>query len=348
MASLNHRGHEGTNPQAERNPMKHTRSLFFLLLLTLLAAAGAHVQNRAPSVAQTPAAPSQTPAQGAANGGKTGEAKPRYETVQFESKLVGAALPYNVVLPADYNRGPSKHKRYPVIYLLHGLKGSAGDWVSDRAHLADYAARYPFIVVVPEGHDAWYTDSATVPNEKYESYLIQELIPDVDRRFRTIPSREARAVAGLSMGGYGSLKFGLKYPDLFAFAASMSGALAAPSWPPDAPTPDWARPSIARAYGAMGTATRRDNDIFRIVREMPPERVARLPYFYLDCGTEDGLITNSRDFSALLIEKKIPHEFRELPGTHSWPYWDRQVREILRLAAQKLSPAQDAQAASRR
>ena len=63
---------------------------------------------------------------------------------------------------------------------------------------------------------------------------------------------------------------------------------------------------------------------------------------YFDCGTEDGLITNSRDFSALLIEKKIPHEFRELPGTHSWPYWDRQVQEILKLAAQKLAaPADD-------
>jgi S-formylglutathione hydrolase FrmB len=266
--------------------------------------------------------------------------------VQFESHLVGASLPYNVVLPSDYKRGSSKQKRYAVVYLLHGLKGSANDWVSNRAHLADYAARYSFIIVVPEGHDSWYTDSATVPNEKYESYLIKELIPDVDRRFRTIASREARAVAGLSMGGYGSLKFGLKYPELFAFAASMSGALAAPSFPLDEATPDWVRPSIARAYGPIDTATRRDNDIFRIVREMPQARVASLPYFYLDCGTEDFLISNSRDFSALLIEKKIPHEFRELPGTHSWPYWDKQVQEVLKIASQKLAPARAEKTAS--
>lgn len=147
------------------------------------------------------------------------------------------------------------------------------------------------------------------------------------------------------MGGYGSLKFGLKYPDRFAFAASMSGALSAPSFPLDNTTPDWIRPSIARAYGEMGTATRHDNDIFRIVRELPKPgptpRAPALPYFYLDCGTEDGLVTDNRNFSALLLEKKIPHEFRELPGTHSWPYWDRQVREILRLAAQKLSAPTD-------
>jgi S-formylglutathione hydrolase FrmB len=307
-----------------------------LLLLAFFVAADA----RAQATAQTAATP--TPAR------EDKKAKPRYETVPFESKLVGAALPYNVILPADYRRGSSKHKRYPVVYLLHGLKGSANDWVSSRAHLADYAAAYPFIIVVPEGHDGWYTDSATVPNERYESYIVEELIPDVDRRFRTISSREGRAVAGLSMGGYGSLKFGLKHPESFAFAASMSGALSAPSYPLDSPTPDWIRPSIARVYGGMGTATRRDNDIFRIVREMPRSNVASLPYFYLDCGTEDGFINDSRNFSALLIEKKIPHEFRELPGTHSWPYWDRQVQEILRLAAQKLSPVLEEKAAGRR
>lgn len=320
---------------------KKVRALFlsplFLSLAMLLSVAAS---------AQTYAAAAQDKTNSKAV--KQAEPPRRHETVHFESKLFGAPLPYNVVLPADYARGSSKNRRYPVVYLLHGLKGGAGDWVSSRAHLADYAAQYPFIIVVPEGHDGWYTDSATVPNEKYESYLVQELIPDVDRRFRTIASRDGRAIAGLSMGGYGSLKFGLKYPEMFAFAASMSGALAASSWPPAEPTPDWVRASIERAYGALGTATRRDNDIYRIVREITPERVAALPYFYLDCGTEDFLISNSRDFSALLIEKKIPHEFRELPGTHSWPYWDMQVQAILKIAAQKLAPARDAKTAAGR
>ena len=321
---------------------KRTRTPLPLLALLLLTAP-AHSQSARPSSAQTPT-PTPAARNQADKAGKKGDEPRRYETVPFESRLVGAPLPYNVILPADYNRGPSKRRRYPVLYLLHGLGGSANDWVSSRARLADYAAQYPFIVVVPEGRDGWYTDGV-VPNERFESYFVEELIGDVDRRFRTIASREGRAVAGLSMGGYGSLKFGLKHPELFAFAASMSGALAAPSWTPEMPLPEFVKPSPARVYAPAASDVRRANDIFRIARETPPEAVARLPYLYLDCGTEDFLISNSRDFSALLIEKKIPHEFRELPGTHSWPYWDRQVQEVLKLAAQKLAPARDEKAA---
>src|SRR5947209_8158914 len=113
--------------------MRHTRAL--LLLFALFIAAGAHAQG----VAQTPATQSPTPAHDA----KKDEAKRRYETVAFESKLVGASLPYNVVLPPDYKRGSSKHKRYPVVYLLHGLAGSADDWVSSRSeeHTSELQSR---------------------------------------------------------------------------------------------------------------------------------------------------------------------------------------------------------------
>ena len=317
-----------------------TRTLLLLLLLPLLPAC---------AYAQTTPAQGQQPQATAEKKDEQKKDEPRrYETVQFESKLVGAPLPYNVILPTDYKSGSAKHRRYPVVYLLHGLMGSAGDWVSSRARLADHAARYPFIVVVPEGRNAWYTDSATVPAEKFESYIVAELIPDVDTRFRTIASREGRAIAGLSMGGYGSLKFGLKHPELFAFAGSMSGALAAASWLPDERILEFVRPSIARVYGPAtepDNETRRANDLFRLVRELTPERTKALPFLYLDCGAEDFLIGTNRDFSALLIEKKVPHEFRQLPGGHTWPYWDKQVQEVLRLASQRLAAPADAKAA---
>ena len=77
---------------------------------------------------------------------------------------------------------------------------------------------------MPEGDDGWYTDSATVPNDKYETYIIKELIPEIDKKFRTLADREHRIIAGLSMGGYGSIKFGLKYPNLFSIVGSFSGA----------------------------------------------------------------------------------------------------------------------------
>ena len=258
-----------------------------------------------------------------------------HETVAFESRLVGAALPYHVVLPADYHADSEKQTRYPVLYLLHGLGGSAGDWVSGRARLAEHAAAHRLIVVVPEGRDGWYTDSATAPAERFETYFLAELLPDVERRFRTHARREGRAVAGLSMGGYGALKFGLKHPEKFAFVASMSGALSAATWPADSTVPQFVRPSIARVFGPAESPARAANDLFRLAREAAPER---LPFIYLDCGTEDFLIGDNRNFSVLLLERKIPHEYRQLPGGHAWPYWDRQAREILRLAAGRLAP----------
>ncbi|HEV7891614.1 MAG TPA: alpha/beta hydrolase family protein [Pyrinomonadaceae bacterium] len=319
--------------------MKNSRAL--VLVLLVLVASNSYAQT---ATQPQPAQNAQT--QNAKAGEKKSKEKPRYETVQFESRLVGAVLPYNVLLPADYKRGSSKNRRYPVLYLLHGLGGSAADWGSTRAHLADYAAQYPFIIVVPEGKDGWYTDGPA-QGSKFESYFVEELIPDVDRRFRTLASREGRAVAGLSMGGYGSMKFALKHPELFAFAASMSGALAVASWTPDQRIPEFVRPSVIRVYGDAGSDARLENDVYKLVRELSPERAKALPFLYLDCGTEDFLINNSRDFSALLIEKKVAHEFRELPGTHSWPYWDRQVQEVLRLAARTLAPVRDAKAAAR-
>ena len=263
----------------------------------------------------------------------------RVRSVAFESRLVGQRLPYNVVLPPAYDDAANARRRYPVLYLLHGLGGSANDWISQRTHLADYAARYPVIIVSPEGKDGWYTDGVAA-DEKFESYFIEELMPDVQKRFRTVESREGRAVAGLSMGGYGALKFGLKYPERFVFVASMSGALGAASWVTEMPVASFIKPSITRVFGAPDSAVRASNDIYKIVRELPKDRVASLPYFYLDCGTEDPFFANSRDFAALLLEKKIPHEYRELPGTHGWAYWDRQVQEILRIAAQRLAPPQ--------
>src|SRR6476660_8693349 len=102
----------------------------------------------------------------------------RVDTVRFQSKLINATLPYNVILPADYDT--SRTTLYPVLYLLHGLTGHYSDWVQ-RTNVADYASSYSLIVVMPEGNDGWYTDSAIVPSDKYESYILKELLPDVEQ-----------------------------------------------------------------------------------------------------------------------------------------------------------------------
>jgi S-formylglutathione hydrolase FrmB len=250
----------------------------------------------------------------------------RVETIRFQSKLVNTTLPYNVILPTDYET--SKTTRYPVLYLLHGLMGHYSDWIA-RTNVADYAAGYRMIVVMPEGNDSWYID-------RYESYILKELIPDVQQRYRTIEARYGRSIAGLTMGGYGAIKFGLKSPFTFVFAASMSGAFVAPRLTEKETPESWAE--SLEVFGPAESETRRANDLFEIVETLTPARISSLPYFYFDCGTDDLLLLfrSNREFAALMFAKKIPHEFRELPGDHSWSYWDRQVQEVLRIAAEKM------------
>jgi putative tributyrin esterase len=252
---------------------------------------------------------------------------------KLKSKLMARELPYDLIAPADYDANAAKAKRYPVIYLLHGLTGHYDNWAA-KSKLAEYALKYQYIFVMPEGNDGWYTDSVSVPTDKYESYIVQELIPEIDGKFRTLADREHRAIAGLSMGGYGSLKFGLKYPEKFVVVGSFSGALGAASWSVKTLGNNWKAltDSIASVYGDDESQTRKDNDIYKIVREISPEKVKALPFIYVDCGTEDFLIQQNRDFNALLAEKKIPHEYRELPGKHDWAFWDSQVQEFLRVS----------------
>jgi putative tributyrin esterase len=257
----------------------------------------------------------------------------RVETVRFQSKLVNTTLPYNVILPTDYET--SKTTRYPVLYLLHGLTGHYSDWIT-RSNVADYAGAYRIIVVMPEANDGWYTDSAVMPTNQYESYILRELIPHVQQRYRTIEARYGRSIAGLSMGGYGAIKFGLKSPFTFVFAASMSGAFLVPRLAEKDTPESWIE--SLKLFGPVGSETRHANDLFEIVQKITPARVSSLPYFYFDCGTEDLplLFRSNRELAALMFEKKIPHEFRELPGDHSWAYWDRQVEDVLKIASEKM------------
>lgn len=93
-----------------------------------------------------------------------------------------------------------------------------------------------------------------------------------------------------------------------------------------------------KLFGPVGSDARKANDVYEIIKNLTPARISSLPYFYFDCGTEDSslIFPYNRELSALMYEKKIPHEYRELPGDHSWGYWDRQVQEILAVAARKM------------
>jgi putative tributyrin esterase len=254
----------------------------------------------------------------------------RISTEYLDSKLMARKMPYQVILPGNYSDKSESGRRYPVLYLLHGLTGHFDNWTS-RTQVAGYSSGRDLIVVAVEGEDGWYTDNLTKPSQQYESYVIKELIPEIDKRYRTLDRRDHRAVAGLSMGGYGAIKFGLKYPEMFAIVGSFSGAIGAANIT-EKEIPGAIGKSIEAIFGPAGSETRKANDPFDLVRRAPADRIKALPFFYLDCGTEDFLFQNNRDFADLLIAKKVAHEFRELPGGHTWPYWNAQLDEFMRVA----------------
>ena len=260
------------------------------------------------------------------------------KTEKLPSKMMKREMPYRVVLPSDYS-APQSAKRYPVVYLLHGLSGHYDNW-TDRTKLAESDAGRGFIIVTPEGENGWYTDSASTPDDKYESYILRELIPEIDKRFRTIPDRGNRAIAGLSMGGFGAVKFGLKYPEMFSLAGSFSGALGAASIT-EKQFPGAIGKTIDAIFGVDGSDTRKSNDPFDLIRRATSDKIKAFPFLYLDCGTEDFLFKNNQEFIALLLEKDVPHEFRHLPGGHNWTYWNSQVEEFLEVAEKRLTTSQN-------
>jgi putative tributyrin esterase len=261
--------------------------------------------------------------------------RPELREESISSVLMGRSMPYRVILPARYSDPKNTNRRYPVLYLLHGLTGRYNNW-TDLTKIDEVYATDDLIIVTPEGENGWYTDSAAKPADKYESYIVKELIPAIDKKFRTSADRQGRAIAGLSMGGYGAIKFGLKYPDMFSLSGSFSGALGAASIT-EKDIPGAIGKTIESIFGPAGSDARKANDVFDMIRRSTPEKVKDLPFLYLDCGTEDFLFQNNREFVALLLEKKVPHEFRQLPGAHNWKYWDAQVEQFLHVVRRRVN-----------
>jgi S-formylglutathione hydrolase FrmB len=261
----------------------------------------------------------------------TAQPIPQDRTEELNSRLMGRRMPYGVVLPGTYLEEDQSGRRFPVLYLLHGLTGNFTNW-GRRANLVGYSKKYNLIIVTPEGENGWYTDNLTKDGDKFESYIVKELIPEIDKRYRTIGRRNERAIAGLSMGGYGAIKFGLKYPEMFYLVGSFSGALGAASVT-EKQIPGAVGRTIDEIFGPAGSEIRKANDPFDILRRATREQVKAFPFMYLDCGTEDFLFQNNREFVDLLLEKKVLHEFRQLPGGHNWTYWTAQLEEFMEVRA---------------
>ncbi len=238
--------------------------------------------------------------------------------VTFHSAALNRDMQYRVVLPAKIAAGA----KMPVVYLLHGGGGSFRDW-SNYSDAARFAER-GLILVMPEGNDSYYVNAVERPEDRYEDYIINDLIADVESRFPVAAGRATRAIVGVSMGGYGAVKLALSHPELFVFAGGISPAVDVPSRPF----------SIKRIgqwrhhrsiFGPWGSQSRYNGDPFVLARTVDP---ARTPYLFLTCGEQEGLLPANRNFAALLERRNFRYEFHVVPGGHDWNQWDKRLSSV--------------------
>ncbi len=249
------------------------------------------------------------------------------ESLTVESKILGRAVNYSVYLPADYF---SAQRRYPVVYLLHGLYGSEKDWLQngEANRTADKmmaSGEIPdMIIVMPDGKNDWYMNSYD-GKTLYEDFFIKEFIPFIDSAYQTRAEKAYRALSGLSMGGYGSTLFSLKYPDKFAACAALSAAVRTDEEMVTTPK-DRYEAIFGQLYGRnlpekeRLTDSWRKNSVLELFNKASVENLNKIQW-YFDCGDDDYLYKGNAALHVAFFDKKIPHEFRMRDGGHTWTYW---------------------------
>lgn len=222
---------------------------------------------------------------------------------------------------------------HTVLYLLHGRNGDRTDW-QRNTRIADYARPMGWIVVMPDADDGYYINAAGTPEDRYEDYIVKDLIVEVEQRFRARAARESRVLAGISMGGYGAVKIGFRHPELYAAVGAFSSPMNITHRKFDF---RHFRNSyfLRRIFGPDGDALRDENDPFSLARSATPSGT-HLPYFYLACGSADPNLEVNRQFEKTLAAASINHEFHARAGGHDWNYWDSELEAMLPLLARHL------------
>ncbi len=257
------------------------------------------------------------------------------------SQALGHVMHYVVYLPDGYISG---QKHYPVLYLLHGAGGDERAW-EDLGHIREKADRLiangaipPAIIVMPGCPACWWVDGA---KERAETAFWSDLVPAIDLRYRTIERRGGRLVAGLSAGGFGAVRFALRYPDRIAAAAALSPAVYRGSVPQFSAVR--AQPPFLGADGKFSRAAW-DRQNYPALLEHYFAQPYRVP-FYLVSGDHDKLGIAFE--TALLFQRLFEHqpeqvEFRVVDGDHSWKVWEATIDAALEyvfLFAEKPRPA---------
>ncbi len=252
----------------------------------------------------------------------------RMQDVTFHSAALNREMPYRVFLPANL----AASKKLPVVYLLHGGNGSFRDWSND-SYVSQYAKK-GLILVMPEGAFSYYMNAAGTPQDKYEDYVVYDLISDVETRFPAATGRENRAMIGISMGGFAAIKFALARPELFGFIGAFSPSIDIVHRHFNlVRSGEWFR--VRRIFGPWGSETRVSRDPFALVQNGAP---ARTPYMYITSGDNEPLLDPDRRFAARLKEFHFAYEFHTRPGGHDWTEWDSQIPGCFDSLIQHLAP----------
>jgi len=252
-----------------------------------------------------------------------------------KSIILNRPVKYTIYLPADYDRS---ERTYPVVYLLHGYTDDHTGWLQfgEINRYADKAIEEgtipPMIIVMPNGDSSWYINSYD-GKEKYEDFFIKEFMPAIEKNYRIKSQKRYRGIAGLSMGGFGTLNYSLKYPDLFAAAAPLSSAVLDDSAIVKMQD-NWYENTFGQLYGRGLKGNSRlnkawyDNSTLKIVETKTADDLKKVRY-WIDCGDDDFLTKGNSLLHILLTDKNVPHEYRVRDGEHNWHYWRTGIVDAL-------------------
>ncbi len=238
--------------------------------------------------------------------------------LSFHAATLGQHTGVSVILPDSVRAG----ERVPVLYLLHGLSDDHTMW-GRRTSVERYAAPYKLAIVMPDGHRSFYTN--TQSGERFFDYITEELPARMESFFPVSQERSGRFVAGLSMGGYGAFKVALNRPDLYAAAASFSGALGT-----EHAAERFSSPLALSIYGSAETALQRPHNLSLVAEDVARNAASvPCPRLYQACGTEDFLYGENIAFRDHALALGLPLTYVECPGTHEWGFWDARIRDTL-------------------
>ncbi len=245
------------------------------------------------------------------------------ESLQFGSALVNYPVKYSVYLPPDYD---SSKRSYPVLYLLHGYSDDETGWIQfgEANKIADELIASgevsPCIIVMPDGKVTWYSNSAD-GSDPWEDMFIQEFIPFVEKEYRIRPKKEFRAIAGLSMGGYGALTLSVRHPDLFSSCVAMSSGTFTDE---EILNDDMYERYFGKIYGPKPKNGLSDSwkayNPLHLLDSVDPAKLKSVR-FYIDCGDDDFLYKGNSALHVKMRDLEIPHEYRVRDGSHQWSYW---------------------------